>query len=370
MSHDDLSLEAVLHEYAIANMDWSDDPRAIRDTVEAAKTDSSFRRPTENERASLIGRVLAACGKSTCSTGDQMMLFAEPDEPQPPAKPNQSVLFDIVRTAYRSVHEGWSSDRLIADPDMDARFIQACWRLGAQAPQSWLNHLLMNARKRKILGKTEGAMRYHVDPAVMDQYLFASEFAARILQDRAVAAGGKRITVDHILCDPDWGREFDTLAKAISPGFTSLDYRWAAFAIRKAQSRAASDVVADNSFVRLGRFDAIKSTQISAVAGFLWIRSSEIELYIGHSQNLKTQIERILDFRVDRLLVDLPLFRSVGKTQWELGIFEQPNSSVTRRDPLKNGLVSKNKPRLNALNAFSKRKGNDNGEERRACSAA
>lgn len=372
MLHDDLSLEALLYEYAIADLTDPADADAIRRSIEAAKKDRSLKRPGEAERDKMVQRVLAVCRKANCPQDGQMTLFVESLENQPPTKPQQTELFEIVRAAYRAVHEGWSSDRIIADPDMDARFIQTCWRLGAQAPQSWLNHLLMNARKRKILGKTEGARRYHVAPSTIDQYIFASEFAARILQDRALDANGKRISVDHILCNPDLSREFDKLAKAISPGFTSLDYRWAAFALRKSQSRAACNVAAEieMSFTRQGRFDSIKVSQISTKAGFLWIRSGDTEVYVGHSHNLRMQIERILEFRVDRYLIELPLFQTIEKTQWELGVFEQPKSSVTHRDPLKNGLVLKKSPRLNALQVHRRRKEEYSGEKERACSAA
>lgn len=344
-SHDeDAALDALLEEYSVAKSPWPQTDEEIDALLENPAEAIPY---TDAERAERVKAVLRACGETLPpGHGEQLALFRDEDGAGAP-RPRQSDLFEIVRLAYRDVHDGWSSDRVVADPYLDARFIQACWHRGAQAPQALLNHLLLNARKRKILGKTDGARRYHIDPAVMDQYLFASEFAARIMQDRQYANSQRRITVDHILCDPELAREFDEIAKTIAPGFSSLDYRWAAFALRKAKSRDPK--VETPTFSWLGRFDSIRPSQVSPVEGVFWIKTTGIHVYVGHSQNLRNQIDRLLQVRVEQVVSNLPLFQVPQGEHLELGIAEQPDSSVTSREPIRNRLIGEWQPRLNIL---------------------
>jgi site-specific DNA-methyltransferase (adenine-specific) len=51
--------------------------------------------------------------------------------------------------------------------------------------------------------------------------------SARYLERR------RGVSLDDLICDPDIAAEFDKLASELAPGFTSLEYRWAALALRK-----------------------------------------------------------------------------------------------------------------------------------------
>lgn len=362
-------LDALLREYVISVRPW---PRTDEEIDALLSEDPEVDAESLEARAARVKAVLTACGeKPTPANGEQLVLFETDCGVRESTDVRPRDLFEIVRRAYREVHDGWSSDRLIADPDMDARFIHACWRLGAQASQFDLNLLLINARKRKIIGKTDGGRKYHVDPVVMDQYWLASEFAARIIQDREFLNRQNRITVDHILCDPRLARDFDELARVIAPGYSSLDYRWAALAIRKARSRSEGNAISEGSFEWLGRLDGIRPRQIPPVEGFLWVRMGKASLYICHGQNVRTQTERVLQAGIERIMSEFPLFDDVERDVVELGIAERPKWSAWSRQP--KNLVDGFKPCLNLLSGRpAKRHGKDfgKGETGRACGAA
>jgi hypothetical protein len=322
-------LDSLLTEYAIEHIDWPDSQedldRYLNDAV--------------------------ALEDSPPDRGSDLLFDIEVEGPSTPKSDENSLnLGEIVRRAYIDVNEGCSIDRLIADPSQDARFIQACWKLGAQASQYELNHLLLNARKNKIIGRVEGIERYSVPRAVMDQYLFAAEFALRLLQDLEYFEHHRTLSLDRILCDPDIAKRFEEIAKSILPGFTSLDYRWAAFSIRKGQNRRATKSnLVPPQFERLGRRDSMRVGRIEKNAGFFWIDFDQADLYIGHAENLRAQVERILDLRWD-LMADVgSLFGMGGLREAEFAIAPYTGVSPSNREALKTQLVRKREPKLNVL---------------------
>lgn len=374
-SHHDPAMLALLHEHAISNMEWPETEEEIDAAMTETKVATDYKPYTDAERAARIGAVMEKVNvKLHPATGQQFLLFGSDAGSSPPAPASRALsLFEIVKRAYCAVHDRYSSDRVIADPDMDARFIQECWRLGAQASQFDLNHVLMNARKRSFLGKTDGARKYQVAPAVMDQYLFACEFAARMIQEQAFSEKQAKITIDHILCEPALAGGFEEIARSIAPGFSSLDYRWALFALRKAKSRRRAGSMPELAFEWLGRLDSIRIGNLTPIEGFVWVRTEHTQVYIGHCQNLKKLIDRLLEVRIEQVLNDLPLFHSQKGEALELGVSECPRSSVTSREPFKNNLVTHCNPCLNVRQwqtTRSTRKEDSNGQERRSCGAA
>ena len=83
--------------------------------------------------------------------------------------------------AFRQIHDGYSADRVIVDPDLNAQFLNRCRDLGIVDGTDYdINHALYDIRKS---GKAE------FPPTTkqtvfrdMDLYSFASEIAIRSLQ--------------------------------------------------------------------------------------------------------------------------------------------------------------------------------------------
>ncbi|MBM4073305.1 MAG: hypothetical protein FJ271_30940 [Planctomycetes bacterium] len=127
--------------------------------------------------------------------------------------------------AYVAIPGDPSEDAAIADPDLNALFLRNCSALGLSESAEALNRSLLNSRKR---GDLEG-IRKSKRTIVRNQgeFRFASEIAVRFLERR------DSVTLDQVICNPERAAEFDSLARQISPGFSSFEYRWAALCLRK-----------------------------------------------------------------------------------------------------------------------------------------
>jgi hypothetical protein len=199
---------------------------------------------------------------------------------------------DLVRRAFLAVHEGLSTDRVVADPEMNGRFLEECRRLGSEEPARLLNQRLLNLRKASDL---KGLPRSRPTSfAHEEQYRFASEVAARYLE-RA-----KGLNVDQILCDPNLAHELDQIAADLAPGYRPLQYRWAALNLRKSK-RLAPELLArvapPASCVSFGRVEAIQADQLPTGQGLYVFYDAESKqaLYVGEAGSLRKRLEKHLD---------------------------------------------------------------------------
>jgi site-specific DNA-methyltransferase (adenine-specific) len=354
-------LDDLLIEYAVEHLEWPDSDEELDCFLADASVECDVHEGTETRVRHVLSVGMdqqpEAGGSHASHADEQGLLFlldeAAPDvqvPPTPSPRSQSSTLAEIVRSAYMKVNEGYSIDKLVADPDRNARFIEACWKLGAQATQFDLNHLLLNARKNNLIGKVEGVESYRVPRDQMDRYLFASEFALRMLQDQEYFDNQRFVSLDRILCDPKLAQRFEGLARTILPGFSSLDYRWAALSIRKGQNRRATrtNLVAP-AFEPLGNRDRVRGSRIQTAPGFFWLSCEQTDLYIGHAGNLREQVERVLDLHLDAMPNVADLFGIQGLRRAEFAIAPYPGVSPSDRESLKTQLVRSREPKLNVL---------------------
>ena len=97
-----------------------------------------------------------------------------------------------------------------------------------------LNQSLLNLRKR---GALRGLASRRTILRDQSDYRFAAEIAARFLERE------NEITLDLIICDPQYAERFDEIARTIVPGGKPLEYRWAALNLRK-QKRLKPELLA------------------------------------------------------------------------------------------------------------------------------
>jgi hypothetical protein len=127
----------------------------------------------------------------------------------------------------------------------------------------------------------------------MDRYSFASEIA---LQQISVEFG---TTLDELLCDPRLAAHFDELAKSLSPGFSSFQYRWAALTIRKRAKRIkelARSRYGDWLKRRVPGYDQIEtafSKKFERPGVHILGGQTAEPYYIGQTCNLRARIELI-----------------------------------------------------------------------------
>ncbi len=133
-----------------------------------------------------------------------------------------------VRAAFELTYQGFSADRVVADPELNAEFQTACARLGIVGDAKVWNTLLFRLRKAGQLAQLPATRTTAFSWTDCNAFLFACEIAWQALLDANVAG-----SLDEILCDPQLALQFDALAGRLAPGYSSLQYRWGALKLRK-----------------------------------------------------------------------------------------------------------------------------------------
>ena len=198
-----------------------------------------------------------------------------------------------IVAAFRATHDGYSVDRLLADPALDEAFLAACKKRGVPgSPVIWNRELLRMRKSDKQMRKSLRATRREraFTMEQMDPYSDAAEIA---MHHVAVEAGNK--TLDEILCDPRLARMFDDIAARYAPGHSPFEYRWAALAIRKRAPdwrRLAEEQYADWRNTRLPRRQPIsKDWSKYRVPGAYIVSGADNELYVGGTLNIFARID-------------------------------------------------------------------------------
>lgn len=194
--------------------------------------------------------------------------------------------------AYKQTHAGHSVDQLLADPELNLAFVQACRTSGVPGGAAEWNRMLLGVRKAGKL-PTLGARARLLRSSDMDGYMFASEIAMQQLSVELDAA------LDDILCDPQIAGRFDEIAASFAPGHTPFEYRWAALAVRKRAKmarRLAVERESEWSKCELGRARSIRDSDWSKYecpGVYLLLSDGRQELYAGETFNLRQRIEQI-----------------------------------------------------------------------------
>jgi len=132
-----------------------------------------------------------------------------------------------VGEAFRLAHQGYSADRVVIDPELNASFIESCKKLGLAGDACTWNILLFRLRKEGKLNEIEITKPSDLSWEQCDPFLAASEIA---LQTMLHQKEGE--SLDEIFCDPVLAKTFDDLAAELTPGFSVFEYRWGALKIR------------------------------------------------------------------------------------------------------------------------------------------
>ena len=194
-----------------------------------------------------------------------------------------------LHDAFRDTCQGFSADRVVTDSELNTKFIERCRNAGLQDTAADLNIALLNLRKGGLLKGSPRSKKTSFSDE--ESYRYASEVAARHLEKR------ESTTLDRIICDPVLATEFDTIASSISPGYTSLRYRWAALNLRKARAlrpELLSHVVRPRG-IFLGCIDSIPIEQLPMNQGLYIFYGPNETLYVGKAMYLQRRIAKHLD---------------------------------------------------------------------------
>jgi len=247
-----------------------------------------------------------------------------------------------IMQAFLEVRDHYSADKVIADPKLDRKFLRRCRELGLAGTDYELNWKLMNARKAgKLSGlsdliKTRG---YSVGK-VIDEFEYASELAVRYMQQ------SKDVSLDQIICDPELAEEFDTYAAKLAPDFSPLQYRWAAFGLRKAGrlGKKADQIGELPELEPFGRVSGLELGKIPEVGGLYLFSSSDKPVFASQTDNLHHRLERhikVSSSGLPRWLWD------VRREPLQLGAVPLPDITRSLRQAMELVLVRQWKPVLN-----------------------
>jgi DNA modification methylase len=250
-----------------------------------------------------------------------------------------------VIEAFRQACGGYSADRVIADPILNAGFVDQCSKLGlAGCPRDW-NLTLLGLRKTGKLTAAPTTKRTQFSWQSMDPFEFASEIALRRLLD------GGYPSLDHILCDPVAAARFDALARSLAPGFSSLQYRWAALRLRKdarlwrESSRKFQSPLPpkESRMIELNEQTLKEIKQLPAVYALAPRSEDAKPLYVGETWDLWQRAERTL-----RARAALDEFVPTSG-EWELTLFGLEKDGQEARRGLQSLLIAHNRPPMNYL---------------------
>ncbi|MGV3484075.1 MAG: DNA-methyltransferase [Planctomycetaceae bacterium] len=199
---------------------------------------------------------------------------------------------DGLIEAFANIHRGFSVDRVIADPILNEDFQTHCDRLAITGTPAERNRLLLQLCKSGRL-KRDGIAttdRTEFDWHQVEGFLHASEIAwSRI-------GSHYEMSLDEILCDQRVAILFDHMAQKFAPGYTPLEYRWAAIKLRKAAIDRRSNL--QNAAAKVESlfdqpevpFEVACDQWREQNAGVYAIRSAVAEpgryIYVGETHNL------------------------------------------------------------------------------------
>lgn len=196
---------------------------------------------------------------------------------------------EIVVASYLKCRAGYSPDRVVADPDLNLRFQELCRLDLPEVAAVDANRCLLNARKAGLLAGIKTTNRTSFSNE--DDYRYAAEIAVRFLEKR------DDTTLDEIICDPGQAMEFDSIASGICPGYSPLEYRWAALNLRKSSGlkpERMSHIVRPTG-VRLGPISELEQDDLPNSQGLYIFYGGSETLYVGESGNLKSRLKKHLD---------------------------------------------------------------------------
>jgi len=250
----------------------------------------------------------------------------------------------VIVEAFKATHNGWSSDEVILNDQLNKAFIAACQKqLPAVEPASFNWHL-MNLRKAgKLKIKTTKSNRTSVADVT-----HIAEIAARSIYDR------HSISSDQIMAQPERRAEFDAIARSFDDDIDLYRVRKAAFQLRKARklrpeliTRIADwgRVVTTYSVVQLQQQPEI----VAAHPGVYIFRDKTGYLYIGQTDNLQIRLKSHLESSHNRSLAEYLGDKTIEGITIEVHSFppdSRAKETMVRR-AYESELIASRKPRFN-----------------------
>ena len=209
-----------------------------------------------------------------------------------------------IAEAFDAASDGYSTDRVVADPELNRRFIAECRQRDLKDSVADLNRALLNFRKKGGLAGRPRSKRTHFHDE--DDYRFAAEIAVRFMERR------DGISLDTIICDPEKVTEFDEVSARIAPGYSPLKYRWAALNLRKArrlEPELAARIAPPTDVINVSVSEIVSDELPPSQGLYLFIAADQL-LYVGETENLRKRLKKHLEHSDNK---------GLARWMWEFG---------------------------------------------------
>jgi len=213
------------------------------------------------------------------------------------AAPMRAAREDVERgimEAFLLVRDGWSVDRVVADPDFNHAYLEKCAILGIAGSDKELNRKLLALRKStrlKGLPKSK-KMALPIPPDEQDRIEFALEIAMQHFKAQGTS-------FDDVLCDPKLAATFDAqIYSMINKPYHAFALRWLALRLRKRAKDFRGAAAALESCVampeeRVWPFDPSVLSTATTRPGLYWLSggNDDKRLYVGRAMNLRARLD-------------------------------------------------------------------------------
>jgi site-specific DNA-methyltransferase (adenine-specific) len=205
----------------------------------------------------------------------------------------RNVIRDALVEAFYASHDGFSIDSLLAKPQLQTAFHEACADAGLiGGPADW-NRELLRLRKTGGFPKRGQVKRIRIPDEELEAYSFAAEIAWRLTSDKF-----GQPSLDEILCDPEKATFFDRAANRFAPGFIVSQYRWAALRLRKASRELVDEakkyhfMFTKRDFTRFQVWNRFKPSRLAGEPGIYLLRGEgKTPLFIGRATDLGDRLK-------------------------------------------------------------------------------
>ncbi|MEE9269895.1 MAG: site-specific DNA-methyltransferase, partial [Candidatus Krumholzibacteria bacterium] len=194
--------------------------------------------------------------------------------------------------AFIGSSDGYSIDRMLADPKIGVRFRDTCRELGIPGTEASWSLQLLALRKAGRLRGMPRRRRTSIPQDKLDQFIFASEIAWQLLGEK------HEKTLDDILCNPQLAKKFDSIAGRFAPDWSPFHYRWGALTLRKKakDKRTCAENLPEPLTRKKFSKPSLSIDRISdapSVEGLYLLKAGDQSLYLGETETLKPRLERL-----------------------------------------------------------------------------
>lgn len=246
---------------------------------------------------------------------------------------------DLIE-AFRRACGGYSADRVMADPMLQASFLEHCRALNVPGDARTWNTSLFRLRKAGKLKSVPTTSTTELAWSDCEPYAFAAEIALA-----KTTAAHPNITLDDILCDPALAAEFDKLAQKFGGVKKGFEYRWTALKLRKEakhlRERATELKRVEPAFATPMRLSGKNwSRSIPDAPGlYLLLNAEGDRLYIGATMSLRNRITK------QAATTRLRLYDRAGDLRVAIWPVDRPYADLLA---LQQRLIKASRPDLNA----------------------